>query len=236
MLSVQKALFPGIFVGCLFLIFATGWIANPNFVLAPAPAVVATLVAKPQAAAQSLTDAANASAASAAEAGSPGAQPAAENAAVAKAETKTENSSPTSNGECTLSSSYPDSVRQWCDLIVRYAGENGLEANLVAAVILQESGGNPKAFSKSGAVGLMQVMPNDGLASSFMCINGPCFSARPSTDELYDPEFNISYGTRMLSALINKKGDVREALRSYGPINMGYRYADIILGIKDRYQ
>lgn len=231
MLSVQKALFPGIFVGCLFLIFATGWIANPNFALAPAPAVVATLVAKPQAAPQSMTGAADAAAANAAEA-----QPAAENAAVTNGETKTENGKSTGNGECTISPAYPDSVRQWCDLIVRYAGENGLEANLVAAVILQESGGNSKAYSKSGAVGLMQVMPNDGLASGFMCVNGPCFSARPSTDELYDPEFNISYGTRMLAGLIHKYGDVREALRSYGPINMGYRYADIILSIKDRYQ
>lgn len=236
MTSVQRALFPGIFVGCLFLIFATGWIANPNFVLAPAPAVVATLVAQPQAAAKALAGAAEANVQNAAQDATQEAALAAEqNAPVTNGEAKTEASSSTS-GDCTINSAYPDSIRQWCDLIVRYAGENGLEADLVAAVILQESGGNPKAYSKSGAVGLMQVMPNDGLASSFMCINGPCFSARPSTDELYDPEFNISYGTRMLASLIKKYGDVREALRSYGPINMGYRYADIILGIKDRYQ
>jgi len=44
---------------------------------------------------------------------------------------------------------------------------------LIAAVILQESGGDPSAYSSSGAVGLMQVMPRDGIAAEFMCVNGP---------------------------------------------------------------
>jgi soluble lytic murein transglycosylase-like protein len=100
--------------------------------------------------------------------------------------------------------------------------------------MLQESGGNPQAYSKSGAVGLLQVMPKDGLASGFMCINGPCFSSRPSMEELYDPDFNISYGARLLAGLIQKNGNVREALRLYGPMNMGYRYADIILNIMNQ--
>ncbi len=40
----------------------------------------------------------------------------------------------------------------------------------------------------------------------------------------------------MLAGLIQKHGDVREALRAYGPMNMGYRYADIILNIMNRYR
>ncbi len=102
--------------------------------------------------------------------------------------------------------------------------------------MLQESGGNADAYSKSGAVGLMQVMPKDGLAASFQCSGGPCFSARPSMQELYDPEFNISYSTHMMAGLIQKFGDVREALRAYGPMDMGYGYADIVLNIYQRYQ
>lgn len=49
--------------------------------------------------------------------------------------------------------------------------------------------------------------------------------------ELYDPEFNIAYGTKMLSGLISYYGDLREALKAYGPKDVGYYYADIILNI-----
>ena len=140
------------------------------------------------------------------------------------------------NGECSISPRYPDKVRRWCALIEQYAAENGLDPNLIAAVILQESGGNPEAYSKSGAVGLMQIMPRDGLAANFMCKNGPCFASRPSMDELFDPELNIAYGTRMLAGLINRTGDVREALRAYGPIDVGYYYADIVLKIYETYR
>jgi len=137
---------------------------------------------------------------------------------------------------CPLSGAYPEAIQQWCDLIQAYAGQAGLEPNLVAAVMLQESGGNAQAYSKSGAVGLLQVMPRDGLAAEFMCPNGPCFSSRPSMEELYDPDFNISYGTRMLAGLITKTGDLREALKAYGPKDVGYYYADIVLNIYEKYR
>ena len=103
--------------------------------------------------------------------------------------------------------------------------------DLVAAVILQESGGDPQAYSHSGAVGLMQVMPRDGLATSFMCKNGPCFSDRPTIKELEEPEYNILYGTQLLSKLVQYHGSLREGLKSYGPKDVGYYYADIVLGI-----
>lgn len=147
-----------------------------------------------------------------------------------------ETASESDDGECSISSRFPEKVRRWCDLIERYATEYGLDPNLIAAVILQESGGNPEAYSKSGAVGLMQVMPRDGIAANFMCKNGPCFASRPSMEELFDPEFNIAYGTRMLAGLIQRTGDIREALRAYGPINVGYYYADIVLRIYETYR
>ena len=137
---------------------------------------------------------------------------------------------------CSLASSYPESILQWCGWIETYARQNNLEPNLIAAMMLQESGGNPQAYSKSGAVGLLQVMPRDGLAASFMCPNGPCFTARPSMEELYDPEYNISYGAGMMGGLFNKYGNLRDALKAYGPMNVGYYYADIVLGIFQRYQ
>ena len=136
---------------------------------------------------------------------------------------------------CALSQSYPPEVQQWCGLIMDHANQHAIDPNLIAALILQESGGNAAAYSKSGAVGLMQEMPRDGLAAEFMCPNGPCFANRPSMDELFDPTFNIEYGTRFLAGLINRQGNIRDALKAYGPANVGYYYADIVLAIYDRY-
>ena len=134
-------------------------------------------------------------------------------------------------GDCPVSERYPEDVRRWCGPIQQNAVEHGLDPNLLAAVMLQESGGNPQAYSKSGAVGLMQVMPHNGIAAKFMCNGNPCFTNRPSMDELYDPDFNIAYGTNMLAGLNSKYGNMRDALKAYGPMDVGYRYADIVLEI-----
>ncbi len=139
-------------------------------------------------------------------------------------------------GACSPASKYPQAITQWCDLIEKTAIAADLSADLIAALMLEESGGDPQAYSRSGAVGLLQVMPRDGLAAGFQCINGPCFSARPTIAELHDPEFNLSYGARMLQALIAREGDLREALKAYGPLDVDYRYADTVLAIQDRYR
>lgn len=148
-----------------------------------------------------------------------------------------QNTSPSfSNGlVCGVSQKYPDNILQWCEEITKYASEFNLSPDLVAAVILQESGGKPLAYSHSGAVGLMQVMPRDGLAASFMCKNGPCFQDRPTIEQLKDPLFNIHYGTRMLAKLLQRNGNIREALKAYGPMDVGYYYADIVLSHYQRY-
>lgn len=138
--------------------------------------------------------------------------------------------------ECRISKLFPTAIRQWCGLISKYADQYNVDPGLIAAVMLQESGGNPKAYSKSGAVGLMQVMPRDGLAAKFQCNGRPCFSSRPTMAELYDPEYNISYGVRMLAGLIQKTGNPRDALKSYGPMDVGYYYADKVLKIFEVYQ
>lgn len=130
---------------------------------------------------------------------------------------------------CAVSDRFPGSVLQWCELITKYANKRGISPDLIAALILQESGGDPGAISSSGAVGLMQVMPSDGRAASFLCAGGPCFTGRPSTQELLDPEANIAFGTKLLAGLFSRNGDLREALKSYGPMDMGYGYADKVL-------
>jgi hypothetical protein len=143
---------------------------------------------------------------------------------------------PGSDFACQVSSKYPDKIRQWCQWIHQYSKQNNLDPDLIAALIWQESGGDPVAYSRSGAVGLMQVMPRDGIASSFMCKNGPCFTNRPTINELQNPEFNIKYGTRMLANLQSHYGNLRDALKYYGPMDVGYSYADKVLNIYNNYK
>lgn len=137
--------------------------------------------------------------------------------------------------QCEVSHQFPAEVLRWCELITHYARKNNLPADLIAALVWLESGGNPQAYSSAGAVGLMQVMPRDGRAASLTCQNGPCFANRPTTAELKDPEFNLSYGTKMLARLLKIKGDLREALKSYGPMDVGYYYADKVLSLYKQY-
>ena len=237
MTRVQKAVFPGMLLGCLALVLFASLVASPHAALASNPLPVVTLapteviegVAEDDdVAEQPPQDAAVQAAALEQAAEQPAVEEPLAPEAAAEAEVAEEPG-------CSISAGYPQSIQQWCEIIDRYASENQVNPNLIAAVMLQESGGNPQAYSKSGAVGLLQVMPRDGKASGFMCINGPCFASRPSSQELYDPEFNIAYGTGMLAGLIQRHGDVRDALRAYGPMNVGYYYADIVLGIFNRY-
>lgn len=135
--------------------------------------------------------------------------------------------------QCEFFDRYPAQVQPWCGLIEQATSKYGVDSLLVASVMLQESGGQPEIMSTSGAVGLMQVMPRDGIAAGFQCINGPCFASRPTIEELKDPAFNVDYGVRMLAGLIEKRGDIREGLKSYGPYDVGYRYADQVMTIRN---
>jgi len=135
-----------------------------------------------------------------------------------------------------LSPLYPVAIQQWRPLIEQCAGRYQLDPDIVAAVMLQESAGNAGATSSSGAVGLMQVMPCDGVAAGFQCNNGPCFADRPSSAELYDPQFNIDYGCRTLRGLIDHQPSLRDALRAYGPRDSGYAYADLVISIYERFR
>jgi len=141
------------------------------------------------------------------------------------------NSSPANLVNNSLSENFPQSIQKWREEIETSAAENNLDPNLIAAVMLQESGGQPSVISSSGAVGLMQIMPRDGLASKFICNETPCFVNRPTIQELLDPIFNINYGARMLSGLSINLGSMRNALKSYGPMDVGFYYADIVLSI-----
>lgn len=93
-------------------------------------------------------------------------------------------------------------------LIIRYARMRRLEPALVAAVIHAESAFNPRAVSRVGARGLMQLMPATARG----------MGARVS--RLFDPATNISFGTLYLSrvrAMVGSRVSLMAAAYNAGP-------------------
>lgn len=241
MRDIERAIFPSILFGCVLIVGFTSLLANPKVVLASAltnnietaaPFLQSTDVVDVFSSGGQNSTALDVFYETTIDNSSIVAGAAAE---VVPAQAEQPPTIEQSAG-CSLSPAVHGEVRQWCGLIERYATETGLDPDLLAALIYQESAGDPSAYSHSGAVGLMQVMPKDGLAAGFMCPNGPCFAGRPASAELYDPEYNIAYGSRLLAGLVQKYGSLREGLRAYGPSNSGYSYADLVLSIYATYR
>ena len=95
--------------------------------------------------------------------------------------------------------------------IVRgHARNYDLDPALLAAVIYQESKFKADARSKSGAIGLMQLLPGTARGIA-LHTGGTAFRV----DDLYDPEINVRYGAWYLRHLLQKYGDERTALAAY---------------------
>lgn len=102
------------------------------------------------------------------------------------------------------------------DIIRQQAGEKGVDAALIAAVIYSESKFDD-ATSPAGARGLMQITPE--AANEIERLSG---GTSFRVDDLSDPEINIRYGTFFLRELLDRfDGDVAAALAAYnaGPSN-----------------
>lgn len=100
-----------------------------------------------------------------------------------------------------ISPYWPPLIQRWNTLIVAYAQAQGLDPDLVAAVIQVESAGYSRVTSPMGAIGLMQVMP---------------FANRPSASQLYQPEVNIRWGTQILAEMLRQAdGDLLTGLAAY---------------------
>jgi soluble lytic murein transglycosylase-like protein len=92
----------------------------------------------------------------------------------------------------------------WGGLIWEASKRHALNPKLVEAVIRAESEGNPRAMSRVGARGLMQLMP--ATAERF----GVPFH------RLFDPAQNLEAGTRYLSWLIDQfPDDLAKVLAAY---------------------
>jgi soluble lytic murein transglycosylase len=105
----------------------------------------------------------------------------------------------------------------WRSHVTAAADRVGVDPFLVAAVVREESSYHPRAVSRAGARGLMQLMP--GTAQPMAGHRGWPFRGG---DLLDDPGSNIQLGTSFLASLIREFGDPRLALAAY---NAGPRRA-----------
>ncbi len=102
------------------------------------------------------------------------------------------------------------------DRIVREAAErHKVDPALVKAVITTESGWNPQAVSRKGAVGLMQLIPQT--------------AQRFGVNNSFDPAQNVEGGTTYLKSLLDRyNGDLPKSLAAY---NAGERAVDLSGGV-----
>ena len=96
----------------------------------------------------------------------------------------------------------PTNKSQILNVVSQISKKHGVDEKLVQALIKQESGFNPKAKSKSGAMGLMQLMPT---TAKNLGVKDP-----------YNTVQNVEGGVKYLKSMLNKyNGNVILALAAY---------------------
>lgn len=122
------------------------------------------------------------------------------------------------------------------DIIRAAAATHGVSTGLVRAVIHAESAFNPLAVSPKGALGLMQLMPDN--------------CRRYKVTDPFNPQENINGGVQMLADLIQKyRGNLPLVLAAYNagegavekhngipPYSETQQYVQRVLNLKRRYQ
>jgi soluble lytic murein transglycosylase-like protein len=126
-------------------------------------------------------------------------------------------------------------------ILIRYAQENGLPADLVMALAWVESSWRKSAVSDVGAVGVMQLMPD-----TVEFVSKKLLGLRTNLDPR-NATSNVRMGTRYLKHLMGQnRGSVRQALiaynqgqtslRTYGSYGEAERFADRVLSLRPQFR
>jgi soluble lytic murein transglycosylase-like protein len=108
----------------------------------------------------------------------------------------------TAQAESTAATTEPEAEMTIDEHIKEVADRHGVRADLVAAVIEAESEFNPRAVSRRGARGLMQLMPKT--------------AATLGVDDPFDPKANIEAGVKHLRAMMDRfDNNIPLALAAY---------------------
>jgi len=131
--------------------------------------------------------------------------------------------------------SKPEVATDYDTLITQAASKNGVDPDLVKAVVKAESGFRSEAVSRTGAQGLMQLMP--------------ATAASLGVSDPFDPAQNIEAGTRYLKSQIDRFGSTELALAAYNagpgavvkyggvpPFNETKNYVSRVMGYLDDFR
>jgi soluble lytic murein transglycosylase-like protein len=92
--------------------------------------------------------------------------------------------------------------KRYHHIVLEAAARYQVEPEIIKAIIMAESGFNPKAVSKVGARGLMQLMPR---TAKFLGVK-----------DSFKPDYNIDAGVRYFKQLLDQfDGKVKLALAAY---------------------
>jgi len=104
--------------------------------------------------------------------------------------------------EVEMISKQKDAENRYQLLILEAAYQYKVEPAIIKAIIMAESGFNPKAVSRVGARGLMQLMPRTARSLG--------------VEDSFKPAHNIDAGVRYFKQLLDKfDGDIELALAGY---------------------
>jgi soluble lytic murein transglycosylase-like protein len=126
-------------------------------------------------------------------------------------------------------------------ILIRFAQENGLPADLVMSLAWVESSWRRNVVSDAGAVGVMQLMPN---TVEYVCQK---LLGLKSNLDPKNPTSNVRMGAKYLRRLLDQShGNIRQALIAYnqgltslkanGSYGVADRYADRVLALRPQFR